>query len=79
MTSKVPGSPCRPPRPINCRSIRGEFVKFGQDDVEAALALDALAELDVGAAAGHVGGHGDAARQASLRPRSRPPRDRDAR
>ena len=38
------------------------FVALGADDVQAADIGDALAEHDVGAAAGHVGGDGDAAR-----------------
>src|SRR5690606_568949 len=35
------------------------FVTLGADDVEAAELAHALAEFDVGAAAGHVGGDGD--------------------
>ena len=42
-------------------------VVFGQDHVQAAARGDALAEHDVGAAAGHVGRDGDAARLAGAR------------
>ena len=40
---------------------------FGHDDVQAAEFIHALAEMNVGAAAGHVGGDGDAAALAGLR------------
>ena len=40
------------------------FVALGADDEQAAGFRHALAEFDVGAAAGHVGGHGDGARLA---------------
>ena len=49
-------------------------VHFGADDVQAAQLGHALAELDVRAAAGHVGRDGDLARQAGARRRSRPRR-----
>ena len=42
------------------------FVAFGADDVQAAQLGDALAELDVGSAAGHVGRDRHAARLARL-------------
>ena len=42
------------------------LVALGADDVQAAQLGDAVAELDVGAAAGHVGGHGHLARLAGL-------------
>ena len=43
------------------------FVPFGADDVQAAELGDAVAELDVGAAAGHVGGDRHPAFLAGLR------------
>ena len=41
-------------------------VHFGGDDVQAACSADFLVELDVGSAAGHVGGDGDASRLPGL-------------
>ena len=71
----VPGSPCRPQRPMSWRSMRCDFVQLGADDVQAAELGDALAEPDVGAAAGHVRGDGDFALLAGVRRRSPlPPR-----
>ena len=56
-----PGSPWRAHRPESWRSIRPRLVPFGADDVQPAQLGDALAELDVGAAARHVGRDGNPA------------------
>ena len=53
-------------RPKSWRSTRPEAVRFGGDHVQAAQFGDAAGELDVGAAAGHVGGDGDLAALAGL-------------
>src|SRR6266498_453003 len=49
--------------PVDARA----FVELGEDDVEAAAFQHFRLGADVGAAAGHVGGHGDSSRQARLR------------
>src|SRR5688572_31713483 len=49
--------------PVDARRV----VEFGGDDVQAARLGDAGPQLDVGAAPGHVGGDGEAARLAGAR------------
>ena len=69
---KLPGSPWRPQRPKSWRSMRPASCRSVAITCSPPRLGDAGAELDVGAAPGHVGGHRDAAGLAGLARRSRP-------
>ena len=63
----MPGSPWRPERPRSWLSTRRASCRSVPRTKQPAHLDNAFAQLDVGAAPGHVGGDGDRARLAGLR------------